>query len=170
MRTESQQAAVDVNYGNVVVTASAGSGKTRVMIDRFIRLVLERRTEVDRVLAVTFTRLAAAEMRERLLKAIRAEIAAGKDDGYLKEQFYKLNNANICTIDSFCNTVVKRYFYLVDADPAFVIADQDRSEDLKNRAINDLFAEKYLYCTEPEQRKLSCNGFAHSEIRTRNPQ
>ena len=142
-RTESQQAAIDVNYGNVVVTASAGSGKTRVMIDRFIRLVLERRTEVDRVLAVTFTRLAAAEMRERLLKAIRAEIAAGKDDGYLKEQFYKLNNANICTIDSFCNTVVKRYFYLVDADPAFVIADQDRSEDLKNRAINDLFAEKY---------------------------
>lgn len=143
MRTESQDKAVLNNYGDMVVTASAGSGKTKVMIERFIRLVLEHKTEVDRVLAVTFTRLAAAEMRERLAKAIRAEITKGKDIKYLKEQFARLTNANICTIDSFCNTIVKRYFYLADVDPAFTVCDEDRAADLKERAIKNLFAEKY---------------------------
>ena len=123
-RTVSQLKAIGVNEGNVVVTASAGSGKTSVMIDRFIRLILDKKAEVDEILAVTFTRLAASEMKTRLAKALRENIAAGREVDYLKRQFEKLPTANISTVDSFCNTVVKRYFYVVDVDPSFSIADE----------------------------------------------
>ena len=142
-RTVSQLKAIGVNEGNVVVTASAGSGKTSVMIDRFIRLVLDKKAEVDEILAVTFTRLAASEMKTRLAKALRENIAAGREVDYLKRQFEKLPTANISTVDSFCNTVVKRYFYVVDVDPSFSIADETTVGEIQSFVMDELFADLY---------------------------
>ena len=85
-RTDAQKKAIFFDNGDLCVTASAGSGKTSVMIERFIRLVLERKAEVKEVLAVTFTRLAAAEMKERLAKALRERLAEKRDIQYIKKQ------------------------------------------------------------------------------------
>lgn len=142
-RTENQQKAIDFEKGNVAVTASAGSGKTSVMIDRFIRLVLEKKAEVKEVLAVTFTRLAAAELKERLAKAIRENLANKQDVKYLKKQLDELPAANISTVHSFCSSVIKRYFYLVGVEANFAIAEDEAVEDIKNLAISALFDDLY---------------------------
>ena len=144
-RTISQNSAINFDKGDLIVTASAGSGKTSVMTDRFIRLVTEKKAETDRILAVTFTRLAASEMRERISGELRAKISesTGEDKNYLKRQFEKLYSANICTVDSFCAAVVRRYFYLAEVDPDFQIADDTDSDDLRLAAVKEVFGDGY---------------------------
>lgn len=125
--------------GNVVVSASAGCGKTTTMIRRISRLILDRACGTDELLVVTFTNAAAAEMREKLANALRAE--AG--DPYVTEQLYKLETADICTIDSFCNRVLKKYFYEADVDPNFEIAESGEAAMLKLRAAETAVAAEY---------------------------
>ena len=125
--------------GNVVVSASAGCGKTTTMIRRIARLILDRACGTDELLVVTFTNAAAAEMREKLANALRAH--AG--DPYVTEQLYKLETADICTIDSFCSRVLKKYFYEAEVDPNFEIAESGEAAMLKLRGAESAVAAAY---------------------------
>lgn len=136
--------------GDLLVSASAGSGKTFAMIRRLIRLVVEGKARVSEILAVTFTEKAAAEMREKLLKAMLREIAAGKES--LKSQLADVYTADISTVHAFCGRLLRKYFFEAGLSQDFEIMDESRARELKNRTIGELFEE--LYAAEDEKLAL----------------
>ena len=143
--TQEQARAVEAR-GNVIVSASAGSGKTFVMIERLVSLVLGG-TDVKNILAVTFTNKAAAQMRERLRKALLEGIgsAEGEQRERLKAQLADLPLAEISTIHAFCARLVRSYFYAVGVDPAFRVVGPDDAAcmELASRAMEQVFEEAY---------------------------
>lgn len=143
--TPEQRAAIGAR-GRVIVSASAGSGKTFVMIERLVELILAGE-DVRRILAVTFTNKAAAQMRERLRNALLKGIAAhtGAERERLKDQLAALPLAEISTIHAFCGRLVRTYFYAAGVDPAFRIAGDEEAEgtELRARALDAAFEEMY---------------------------
>ena len=102
--TEQQQQVIDLRDRNLLVSAAAGSGKTAVLVERIIKKVLDpvHPVDIDHLLVVTFTKAAAAEMRERVAKAIEARMDEDRDNAYLNRQYTLVHHAQITTIDSFC--------------------------------------------------------------------
>ena len=143
--TPEQERAIGAR-GNVIVSASAGSGKTFVMIERLVALVLGG-TDVKSILAVTFTNKAAAQMRDRLRKALLKGIGerSGEERERLKAQLAALPLAEISTIHAFCARLVRTYFYLVGADPAFRVVGPDDAAcmELASRAMESVFETAY---------------------------
>ena len=139
--TEEQRAAIGAE-GEVLVSASAGSGKTFVMIERMVSLVLSGKAEASGILAVTFTNLAAGEMKERLRAAIVARVNEESDPhmrAHLKEQLLQIGTADISTVHSFCTSVIRRYFYEADVSGSFRVLDDAEAEKLKSRAVARTF-------------------------------
>lgn len=108
-----QQTAIDIRNKNVVVSASAGSGKTAVLVERLCQLVTHDRISIDSILAMTFTNDAAAEMKSRLKQALQNKQAEDPNDNFISQQLVFLETASICTIDSFCQSIVKNYYYKI---------------------------------------------------------
>ena len=146
MRLTSEQDAAINSKGKVIVSASAGSGKTFVMIEKLVNAVIAG-VDLDDVLAVTFTKKAAAQMKEKLRKKIieRLETADGEEKIRLKAQLTKVPSANISTIHSFCGKLLRTYFYALGIDSGFEIISADDAEALeyKNRALDNLFERMY---------------------------
>lgn len=140
--TPQQREVVEHDQGNILVSASAGSGKTHTMIERAKRLILEEKATVTQILAVTFTTAAAAQMREKLMKALSEKIAEGGAENFI-EQFNQVPIADISTIHSFCGKLIRTYFYEVGLSPDFVVADESQSKVLKNESIDKVFKEFY---------------------------
>lgn len=130
--------------GRVLVSASAGAGKTTVMIKRLVD-ILEEGASLDNVLAVTFTKKAAAQMKEKLRKELIDRL--GGDEikrETLRVQLAKINTADISTIHSFCARLVRTYFYALKVDASFeVLADGAEQSALRARAMDDLFDRLY---------------------------
>ena len=163
--TKEQQRAIELRNKNILVAAAAGSGKTAVLVERIKRLILEDRCPIDRMLIVTFTNAAAAEMKEKIEKAISKSIgeisertAAGggkmsekdkEDLIFLKKQMDLLPSSNISTFHAFALDVIRRYFYLTDIEPNFRICDAGQQTILKGQAM-DMLLEKYYEAGEPE--------------------
>nr|MBR6778464.1 UvrD-helicase domain-containing protein [Clostridia bacterium] len=134
--------------GKVIVSASAGSGKTTVMIEKIIRLITSG-VGVDRILAVTFTNKAAASMKEKLCKALIEEINKPETDSQkradLKKQLSLVSTADISTIHSYCAKLIRSHFYVAGVDSNFrVIGGEDaEGKTLKNAALDELLEEGY---------------------------
>ncbi len=142
--TPEQQDAIQEKGSNLLVAAAAGSGKTAVLVERIINKIIQDKIDIDKLLVVTFTNSAAAEMRERVLNAIYQKLEETPEDENLQRQITLLNKASICTIDSFCLEVVRNHFYeLENISPNFRIADTTEIELLKQETIEDIFEEKY---------------------------
>ncbi len=131
--------------GSVIVTAAAGSGKTAVLVERVIEKLCDGENPVpaDRLLIVTFTRAAAAEMRGRIEKRLSERQAADPTNVLLNQQQLLLSSADICTIDSFCIKLVRQYFNILDISPDFDIADNHTALEIRNRVMEDLFKEEF---------------------------
>ena len=139
--TPEQRAAIEA-AGEVLVSASAGSGKTFVMIEKIIALILRGEAETSSVLAVTFTNLAAGEMKERLRAALVERINAETDAAArarLKVQLGEVATADICTVHAFCTNVIRRYFYESDVAGNFRVADESEASKLRLRAVDLTF-------------------------------
>ena len=121
-----------------------GSGKTAVLVERIIKKIIDDKVDIDKILVVTFTNAAAAEMRERILDAIYKKIELNPDDTNLQRQIILLNKASICTIDSFCLDVIKNNFYELDVSANTRIADSTEVLLLKQETLDDIFEEKYI--------------------------
>ena len=121
-----------------------GSGKTAVLVERIINKILKDNVDIDKLLIVTFTNAAAAEMKERILNAIYKKLEEEPDNKNLQRQIILLNKASICTIDSFCLDVVKNNFFeLENVSPNFRIADTSEIEIMKLEVLEELFEKKY---------------------------
>ena len=112
--TKSQKFAIEHLDGNLLVSASAGSGKTFVMIERVKRLILEGLASVDSILAVTYTKLAAEEMKEKLVKSLIKEINSGNNVEMFKQQLRLIPLSSISTFHSFCGNLLRSYFYAIE--------------------------------------------------------
>ncbi len=157
--TPSQQQAIDSSGHNILVSASAGSGKTSVLVERVIQKIINGE-DVDRLLVVTFTEAAAAEMKERIRAAIMKKTSEVKDadlQNHLSLQLGKLNNANISTLHAFCMAVIRNYYYVIDLDPAFRIMDPTESELLKEQVWADLREELYESDEDGQFARLTRN-------------
>ena len=105
--TDDQRKVIELRDRNILVSAAAGSGKTAVLVERIIKII----TDIDRLLIVTFTNAAAAEMRERIGNALENALKEQPDDEHLQRQLSLLHNAQITTIDSFCLYVIRNHFH-----------------------------------------------------------
>ncbi|MBO4323592.1 MAG: UvrD-helicase domain-containing protein, partial [Clostridia bacterium] len=146
--TPSQRAAIFHEGGNLLVSASAGSGKTFVMISRVIDLILSGKAEVKEILAVTYTNLAAEEMKQKLVKELVKGIAEGKNVERLKRALSDVADADFSTFHGFLGKVLRSYFYACGLDPLYAIADETEAKELKNLAIERLFDKKYRSADE----------------------
>lgn len=142
--TKEQVEAIDARDQNLLVSAAAGSGKTAVLIERIIGLMMKDEVPIDTFLIATYTNAAAGEMRERLLKKILEKLEENPEDQFLKEQMSRLSLAQISTIHSFCITVVRTYFYKLALDPTFKMGDTYDLELLREEAVNDVFEKSYF--------------------------
>ena len=154
--TEEQKKVIDVRNKNVLVSAAAGSGKTAVLVERILSLVCgegedEKTLDVDRLLVVTFTKAAAAEMRERVGLALEKRLEADPENEHLQKQQTLIHSAQITTIDSFCQYVIRNYFHQIDLDPAFRIGDEGELKLLKGDVVQELLEEHYG-AEDPEER------------------
>ncbi len=155
--TPEQQRAIDLHGCNILVSAAAGSGKTAVLAERIIRRVCdeEHPVDIDRLLVVTFTNAAAAEMRERIAAGISKRLAENQESAHIQRQATLLHNAQITTIDSFCLFLLRNHFNEIGLDPAFRIADEGEIKLMQQEALQELFEESYAsgreefrYCVE----------------------
>ena len=142
--TKEQEAAINARGSNLLVTAAAGSGKTAVLVQRVINIIIEDGVDIDKLLIVTFTRAAANEMKERIRKAILAALeASGGREENLRRQINLLNKAQISTIHSFCQSVVKNNFHLAEIDPAFKVGEETEMLLLKTEAVEETLEREY---------------------------
>ena len=151
--TEEQQAVIDAGGSSLLVSAAAGSGKTAVLVERIIRLITEpdekgNRTDIDRLLVVTFTRAAAQQMKERILDAVRTRLSETPEDVHLQRQETLLHNAQITTIDAFCQTVVRSHFHEIDLDPGCKVVDSGALTLLQQAALEEILEEAYAAADE----------------------
>ena len=143
MWTKEQKQAIDIQDRNILVSASAGSGKTTVLVERVIQKILKYKIDIDKLLVVTFTNAAATELKERLLLAIYKKIEEEPKNLFLKRQIKLLSRASITTIDSFCIDLVRSNFYNLNIDPNFKICDNSKAYILKNKAMSKILESKY---------------------------
>lgn len=143
--TEDQQKAIDIRYRNTLVSAAAGSGKTAVLVERIINIITDEDNpvDIDKLLIVTFTNAAAAEMRERIGEAINKKIKENPNNRNLQTQLILLNKASISTLHSFCLNLIKNNFHQIDVEPSFRVGDTTELNLLKLEALEDLMEAKY---------------------------
>ena len=142
--TPEQQKAIETLDKSVLVSAAAGSGKTSVLVERIISIILEGKADVDEMLVVTFTNAAASEMRLRLASSIRKRMKEHPEEvPRLREQLSRMYRAYISTIDSFAQRVIREFFYEIDMEPEFGVCDEVQAELMKREAASELFEEAF---------------------------
>lgn len=148
--TGEQQKVIDLRDRNILVSAAAGSGKTAVLVERIIRRLTEddTPTDVDRLLIVTFTEAAAAEMKERISAAIEKKLEERPGDIRLERQATLIHSAQITTIHSFCLAVIRDHFHVIGIDPGFRIAEEGELKLLKQDVLEELLEECYAEAKE----------------------
>ena len=160
--TEQQKKVIEARGHDILVSAAAGSGKTAVLVER----ILERMTDpvrplsIDRLLVVTFTRAAAAQMRERIGKRIGEALQTDPDSAHLKRQEILLHTAKIMTIDSFCTDILREHFSEIDLEPGYRIMEETEGR-LLLKDVADGFLEDMYAAQDPALLKLEawfCQG------------
>ncbi len=133
--TPAQQQAIDARNDMLLVSAAAGSGKTAVLVERILSLIKNDGLDVSRMLVVTFTRAAAAEMRERILKALND---AADTQESLREQALKVDRASISTLHVFCGQVIREHFQAAGIDPTARLIEGGEQGALYQQALSDV--------------------------------
>ncbi len=155
--TPEQEKVIQLHNRNILVSAAAGSGKTAVLAERIVRMVCDEAhpVDIDRLLVVTFTNAAAAEMRERILAGIALKLKEHPESEHIQRQSALLHNAQITTIDSFCLFIIRNHFHEIGLDPAFRVADENEIKLLEQEVLGELLEERYregraefLHCVE----------------------
>lgn len=148
--TPEQQRVIELHNRNILVSAAAGSGKTAVLVERIVKMVCDEKkpVDIDRLLIVTFTNAAAAEMRERISDGIAARLQLNPENEHIQKQATLLHNAQITTIDSFSLFLIRNHFNEIGLDPAFRVADEGEIKLLQQEILQELLEECFAEGTE----------------------
>lgn len=161
--TPEQQRVIELHNSNILVSAAAGSGKTAVLVERIIRMICdgEHPADIDRLLIVTFTNAAAAEMRERIAAGIAARLEADPGNEHIQKQSALLHNAQITTIDSFSLFLIRNHFNEIGLDPDFRVADEGEIKLLQQEVLAQLLEDAYAGNFVPEEALTSREGYGN---------
>ncbi|MDN4599855.1 helicase-exonuclease AddAB subunit AddA [Paenibacillus sp. F6_3S_P_1C] len=143
--SDDQWSAISQSGEDILVAAAAGSGKTAVLVERIIRKIADpsRGFSVDRLLVATFTKAAAAEMKQRIREALERALEEQPAEEHLRKQLSLLGRASITTLHSFCMEVIRRYYQQIPLNPAFRILNENEAEIMRQELLEQLFEEKY---------------------------
>ena len=141
--TEEQRAVVENRGGALLVSAAAGSGKTRVLVERLLARVEDEGHDIDEFLVITFTNAAAAELRGRIAQELSRRLAQDPGSARLRRQTVLVYKARICTIDALCIDLLRQHGHLLDVDPDFRICDQAEGDAIALRVLDELLDERY---------------------------
>ncbi len=140
-----QEEIMHIKNKNMIVSASAGSGKTHIMIKKIFQYILDGDCHVDELLVLTYTKSAAMEMKKRLLDRLKESV---NEKEFLQDELDKVQTADISTFDSFCQKLIKKYFYVLDIDPSFSVLDEKDEVYEQAKAMEKAIAE--MKSAEPE--------------------
>ena len=155
--TTDQKHAIECCKGSVLVSAAAGSGKTAVLVERVIRRLTDKNNpcSAEDLLIVTFTRAATAQMREKIGAAILRRLSENPADRHLRRQYMLLPFAKICTIDSFCNDLVRENFHALGISPDYSLLDNETAVIMKNDICGAMLERAYEQDTDGSFSQLS---------------
>lgn len=134
---ETRKLILDSVGENLLISASAGCGKTTVMVERITKLLLEQKADIGNIMVVTFTNLAAAEMKRRIAK----KLEENKHNPVAVKQLERLEDAAISTLHKFCIDILRNYFYVINVDPAFNVIDDIAASAYKKQALSEVLGE-----------------------------
>ena len=165
--TEDQKKVIELRNRNILVSAAAGSGKTAVLVERIIQRLLDERDplDVDRLLIVTFTEAAAAEMKERIRDAIENALEDTPGNVHLQRQATLIHSARITTIHSFCLSVIREHFHAINLDPGFRIAEEGELKLLRQDVLEEMLESCYDEGTEAFLEFEMCIRDRHRHIK-----
>ena len=143
--TKQQEKAVYDRGGNLLVSAAAGSGKTKVLTDRLLSYVMDRDdpANIDDFLIITFTNAAAAELRVKIAEKLSEAIAENPDNQHLQRQMQRLHMAQVSTVHAFCGNILREYSHNLDISADFRLLDQTESPELQKRVMDQLMEDAY---------------------------
>lgn len=143
--TAEQIKAIETSGNNLLVSAAAGAGKTAVLVERILRKITDKQNPVDinRLLTVTFTNAAASEMKERVKNRLYEMLESDPDNAVLQRQFALIDKANITTVHSFCNKIVRENFHQLKLDSDFRLAETSETSMIFDDTLDDLFESLY---------------------------
>lgn len=159
--TDEQKRIINNRGNNILVSAAAGSGKTTVLVERIFQRIMDERNpiDIDRFVVVTFTRAAAAEMKQRLRDRIEEELEQQPGNSHLQRQVALLPKANISTVHSFCGFVIQNYFHRIGIDPAYRQGSDSELQLMKKDVMNALLEREYQGKKEDFMELISLNCF-----------
>lgn len=165
--TKEQLDVIESSGKNLLVSASAGSGKTTVMIEKIVRILIEKRIPISDFLVVTFTKASAQDMKKKLIDSLLKMPA----DEFLLEQISAVENSDISTLHVFCSRLIQTYFYELEIDPNFSVIDENESNLFKDRAILKVFeseekvsSEDYFTILEIFKKKRDGEGLKNAVL------
>lgn len=141
--TPAQTAAIEDRGGTLLVSAAAGSGKTKVLVERLMRRVAEEGADIRDFLIITYTRAAAAELRGKILDDITDRSAKEPGNRHLRRQSAMIYRADIGTIHSFCGRIIRENAHVLDINPDFRMADDAESDMIRRQALEDALNKRY---------------------------
>ncbi len=145
--TKEQEQVIEVKNRDVLVSASAGSGKTFIVVERIINRVINDGIDVDKILVVTFTNAAASELKERILNRfydiLKKKDISDEKKTHVKRQLSLINRAQICTIHSFCLNVIRNNFFILNIDPGVRTLDENKAKLMVLESIDEIIEEEY---------------------------
>ncbi len=144
--TKEQALAISLRGRDIMVSAGAGAGKTRVLVSRIADLVSDPETEVniDEILVMTFTSAAAAEMKERIGLELSRRLQGDPENQNLRRQSRLLRKASISTVHSFCNSIIRSNYQLLGLDPAYRLGEAGEMKLLQMEVVSQVLEESYL--------------------------
>ncbi|MGM9661571.1 MAG: helicase-exonuclease AddAB subunit AddA [Oscillospiraceae bacterium] len=163
-----QREAVENRGGTLLVSAAAGSGKTRVLVERLFRYITVERCDVDDFLIITFTRAAAAELRGRIVEELNRRLAVTPEDGHLRRQLLRVYRAEIKTIDAFCSSLIRENVHLLEEDRRggrltadFRTLEENEAALLRERTLQRVLEEYYERRAESGEGTLLADTFGY---------
>ena len=158
--TPQQEMAVFNRGGELLVSAAAGSGKTKVLVDRLMQYMLDpvQPANLDEFLIITYTKAAAAELRAKIAAKLSEYIARSPENRHLQHQMQRLYLAKISTVHSFCADLLREYAYVLDIPVDFRVADEFECTELQNRTMTRLLDEAYEHIADDPQFKALVDG------------
>jgi ATP-dependent helicase/nuclease subunit A len=165
--TIAQKPAVTDRGGNLLVSAAAGSGKTKVLTERLLSYIQDpvAPANIDDFLIITFTKAAAAELRVKIASKLTDAIADDPDNQHLQRQMQRLHMAHISTVDSFCTDLLREYAYRLDISSDFRMVDTTETPELQQRVLDQIMEKAYASLdSDPEFLALvNSQGFGRND-------